>query len=176
MSVWTQSCSGPFRALNSPSCRICPTFRPEACRGPHFIRKSPLIRPAGFALGVPFRILPGLSLVRKGARKPLIRPAGFARRSVPRPAETLTCIGKSPLIRPAGFARRSVPRPAGVLHLRAGSMKPKSLQISVSKRGPSVESFFGQPSNQLQSHLWSLGLPSVLAKTSQKAFWACKIV
>ena len=63
-----------------------------------------------------------------------------------------------------------------VIHLRAGSMKPKSLQISVSKRGPSVESFFGQPSNQLQSHLWSLGLPSVLAKTSQKAFWACKIV
>ena len=61
-------------------------------------------------------------------------------------------------------------------HLRAGSMKPKSLQTSVSERGPSVESFFGQPSNQLQPHLWSLGLPSVLAKTSQKAFSACKIV
>ena len=55
-------------------------------------------------------------------------------------------------------------------------MKPKSLQTSVSERGPSVESFFGQPSNQLQPHLWSLGLPSVLAKTSQKAFSACKIV
>ena len=40
----------------------------------------------------------------------------------------------------------------------------------------SLNLFFGQPSNQLQSHLWSLGLPSVLAKTSQKAFSACKIV
>ena len=30
----------------------------------------------------------------------------------------------------------------GLVHLRAGSMKPKSLQTSVSERGPSVESFF----------------------------------
>ena len=37
-------------------------------------------------------------------------------------------------------------------------MKPKSLQNSVSKRGAVVESFFGQPSNQLASHFWSLGL------------------
>ena len=63
-----------------------------------------------------------LTCIGKGARKsPLIRPAGFARRSVPRPAGALTCIRrgarKSPVIRPAGFARRSVPNPVGGPHL-----------------------------------------------------------
>ena len=55
-------------------------------------------------------------------------------------------------------------------HLRAASMKPKSLQNSVSKRGRVVESFSCQLSSQLGSHL------SVLVKPFQKAFWACKIV
>ena len=51
-------------------------------------------------------------------------------------------------------------------HLRAASMKSKSLQNSVSERGTVVESFFCQLSSQLGSHL------SVLVKPLQKAFWA----
>ena len=48
--------------------------------------------------------------------------------------------------------------------LRAASMKPKSLQTSVSKRGARAESFFGQPSGPLV-------FPSVLAKASQDSIF-----
>ena len=53
-------------------------------------------------------------------------------------------------------------------HLRAASMKPKSLQNSVSKRGTVVESFFCQLSSQLGSHFWSLGLSIGARKTISK--------
>ena len=74
----------------------------------------------------PLRPAGALACIGKGARKsPLIRPTGFARRSVSRPAGALTCIRrgarKSPLIRPAGFARRSVPNLSGPrFHRRVG--------------------------------------------------------
>ena len=55
-------------------------------------------------------------------------------------------------------------------HLRAASMKPKSLQNSVSKRGTVVESFFCQLSSQLGSHFWSLGLSIGARKTVSKGF------
>ena len=54
------------------------------------------------------------------------------------------------------------------IHLRAASMKPKSLQNSVSKRGTVVESFFCQLSSQLGSHFWSLGLSIGARKTISK--------
>ena len=74
----------------------------------------------------PLRPAGALACIGKGTRKsPLIRPTGFARRSVSRPAGALTCIRrgarKSPLIRPAGFARRSVPNLSGPrFHRRVG--------------------------------------------------------
>ena len=55
-----------------------------------------------------------------------------------------------------------------LLHLRAASMKSKSLQNSVSKRGTVVESFFCQLSSQLGSHFWSLGLSIGARKTISK--------
>ena len=55
-----------------------------------------------------------------------------------------------------------------VIHLRAASMKPKSLQNSVSERGTVVESFFCQLSSQLGSHFWSLGLSIGARKTISK--------
>ena len=51
------------------------------------------------------------------------------------------------------------------IHLRAASMKPKSLQNSVSQRGTVVESFFCQLSSQLGSHFWSLSLSIGARKT-----------
>ena len=126
---WAYRAKSESRPCAPATCRDLTCIRRGA-------RKSPLIRPAGFAWrSVPKPACRGPHLYPKVRPEIAFDPSrrfclafrpesvggwgcvqtDTTGRSVPRPAGALTCIRwcarKWPLIRPAGFARRSVPLP-----------------------------------------------------------------